>query len=91
MAEIPITVNGVEQIVTKFGRLQGVRFLRPPMQRAVIRLQSFMAKYPPKPPKSKYRRTGTLGRRWATKIDESAGGLVGKVGNNTEYAPLVQS
>lgn len=38
-----------------------------------------------------YRRTGTLGRRWTSKIDESGSSLVGVVGNNTEYAPWVQS
>ena len=36
-------------------------------------------------------RTGTLGRRWTTRITRSAGGLTDKVGNNTKYAPWVQS
>jgi hypothetical protein len=91
MAEIVITVNGVDRLVTKFGRLQGVKFFRDPMQRSIYRLQRYMARYPSPPPKSKYRRTGTLGRRWTTRIDETTGGIVGKVGNNTKYAPLVQS
>lgn len=36
-----------------------------------------------------YRRTGTLGRRWATKIESSSTNLVGTVGNNTSYGPYV--
>lgn len=91
MAEIVVTVNGVERIVAKMGKLQGVGFLRPPIQRSMIRLQRYMANYPPAPPNSKYRRTGTLGRRWTTQVVEAGGGLTGKVGNNTRYAPLVQS
>lgn len=36
-------------------------------------------------------RTGTLGRRWLTDIDQTVNGLIGKIGNNTEYGPWVQS
>lgn len=35
--------------------------------------------------------TGTLGKRWTTRITRSQGGLTGKIGNNTAYAPWVQS
>lgn len=35
-----------------------------------------------------YRRTGTLGRKWTTSV--SPDGRVGKVGNNTPYARVVQ-
>ena len=37
-------------------------------------------------------RTGTLGRRWTSKIEEKAGGgsLVGEWGNVTRYGPYVQ-
>ena len=37
-----------------------------------------------------YVRTGTLGRRWTTRVRGSADGVEGTVGNNTEYAPFVQ-
>jgi hypothetical protein len=40
---------------------------------------------------SSYRRTGTLGRRWTKKVTTSAEGILGVVGNNTVYAPWVQS
>jgi hypothetical protein len=38
-----------------------------------------------------YRRTGTLGRRWTTKVSGSGGDIVGEVGNVTVYGPFVQS
>ncbi len=60
------------------------------MRRAVLRLQRDMADYPPKPKNSSYRRTGTLGRKWTTKVTKTHEGLTGKVGNNTYYAPYVQ-
>lgn len=40
---------------------------------------------------SSYRRTGTLGRRWTKKVRNTGDGVVGVVGNNTKYAPWVQS
>lgn len=36
-------------------------------------------------------RTGTLGRRWTTKVTSNAKGLIGKIGNNTKYGPFAQS
>ena len=38
-----------------------------------------------------YVRTGTLGRRWTTNVAASLDGLVGTIGNNTDYGPFVQS
>lgn len=38
-----------------------------------------------------YRRTGTYGRRWTTRVTTEAGGLQGKVGNNVAYGPYVGS
>jgi hypothetical protein len=92
MAEVIITVRGVEQLIAKMGKLRGVGFMQAPMQRSMFRLQRYMARYPSPPPQSKYRRTGTLGRRWTTRVDQAGGNaLIGKIGNNTVYAPLVQS
>ena len=47
---------------------------------------SRLATYPPQRPNSRYRRTGTLGRRWTMRQQ----GLQVTVGNNTPYAPEVQ-
>lgn len=38
-----------------------------------------------------YRRTGTLGRRWTTKVSVTASDIRGEVGNATVYGPFVQS
>lgn len=86
-----IVIIGADRVIAKLGRVKGIDKLRPPMVRAVARLQTDIAVYPPEPRGSSYIRTGTLGRKWTTRVDQSAGEISGRVGNNTEYAPLVQS
>lgn len=86
-----IEIYGVTELIETLGMAEGVSVLRPPMQRAVARLHTAMAHYPPQRAGSTYRRTGTLGRRWTTRVIERGDGLEGKVGNNTVYGPFVQS
>lgn len=50
------------------------------------RAVNFVARVP-----QDYKRTGTYGKRWTTRINKSGNGLVGKVGNNVRYAPFVGS
>jgi hypothetical protein len=38
-----------------------------------------------------YVRSGTLGRKWVTKVKNTTGGVQGEIGNNAEYARYVQS
>lgn len=65
--------------------------LQGPLDRGAFRIEAAMKVYPAQRSGSTYRRTGTLGRRWTTRRI-SAPGMVGReVGNNTEYAPFVQS
>ena len=45
-----------------------------------------IAKYPPKPPQSTYRRTGRLGRSWKTQVYAKKA----LVGTSIKYAPYVQ-
>lgn len=53
--------------------------------------QGRLMKYPPKPPQSTYRRTGTLGRRWTVAGPMKKGNdLEVQVGNKTTYGPYVQ-
>lgn len=94
---IQVKTKGVKQLEAKLTVLQAKlstdqpgSALRQAMQRSVYRLQIGMATYPTRTSKW-YRRTGTLGRRWTTKIDTGGGRMVGRVGNNTAYAPFVQS
>ena len=91
MSNLTITITGIDKLNAKLGKVQGVKVLRPPMQRSVYRLQARLAQYPAARANSRYRRTGTLGRRWVVRIIDYPNGLEGKVGNNVEYAPLVQS
>lgn len=86
-----IEIKGVAELIKELGLFAALDKLEPPMRRAVYRLQAAMQDYPPAPSASRYIRTGTLGRRWTTKIERSADGLVGTVGNNTAYGPWVQS
>lgn len=91
MSQVSITITGIDALTRKLGKVEGMRILEAPMQRSVFRLQARMAQYPAQRPNSTYRRTGTLGRRWTSKIERSVNELRGKVGNNTIYAPFVQS
>ena len=91
MSNVTIQIKGIDELIRKLGRAEGMKHLRAPMQRAVYRLQARMAQYPAQRTNSSYRRTGTLGRKWTSKIEQGNGIIRGKVGNNTEYAPLVQS
>ncbi len=91
MSDVSIQIKGIDELIRKLGKAEGMKHLRPPMQRSVYRLQGRVAQYPAQRPNSTYRRTGTLGRKWTSKIEQSSTSITGKVGNNTEYAPLVQS
>ena len=42
-------------------------------------------------PRGGYRRTGTLGRKWTSKVRRLPNGLQGVLGNNTGYATYVQA
>ncbi len=88
---LTIKIDGIDKLLSKLGKVEGLNYLRPVMQRSVYRIQARMAQYPAQRVNSTYRRTGTLGRKWASKVDQAGNGLRGRVGNNTEYAPLVQS
>lgn len=85
-----IEIKGVSELTKKLGRMASVDVLRPAMNRSVERLRRDMAVYPSQPALANYKRTGTLGRKWATRVTTNNRGMVGTVGNNTPYAPYVQ-
>ena len=107
MSDLTISIRGVDRLMTKLGRVQGTRVLLPPTQRAVFRLQRYMAKYPPqRNPRTRYVRgrgwadkdgrvrhftSEHLGKRWTTKVESTRDRVQGTVGNNASYGPLVQS
>jgi hypothetical protein len=61
-----------------------------PLDRGAFRVEAGMKVYPAPPSGSTYRRTGTLGRRWTTRPIRTTTEVGREIGNNTEYAPLVQ-
>lgn len=107
MADLTISIQGVDRLIAKLGKVQGMQVLLPPTQRAAFRLQRYMAKYPAqRNPKTRYVRgrgwadasgkvrhftSEHLGKRWTTKVESTGDGVQGKVGNNASYAPYVQS
>lgn len=87
-----IKIEGIEKLMNKLKDLEKVYdIIEPPMERSVMILQNALAKYPAQRPGSTYRRTGTLGRSWTTRVNREGGRLVGRVGTNVIYAPFVQS
>jgi hypothetical protein len=86
-----ISISGLEHLYKKLGTVSSAKILEPPMWRAVYRLQRPLQVYPPKPAHSTYKRTGTYGKRWLAKVKVAANGVVGTVGTNVPYAPLVGS
>lgn len=88
---ITVSITGLDDALRRLERAAGDEALRRGMVRAVERLRNRMADYPQQRRGSSYRRTGTLGRRWVTRVEGASGGVRGRVGNNTIYGPLVQS
>lgn len=86
-----IEIQGINKLMRKLGKAAANKVLEKPMNRALLRIQRDMQEYPPQPASSRYRRTGTLGRRWTKRIFKNASGLLGRVGNTTRYGPWVQS
>ena len=69
--------------------LQSPHFLEPVFDRAGARLVSRLHIYPPPPPNSTYRRTGTYARRWTFEPRRTLFSVGVEVGNITEYGPYV--
>jgi hypothetical protein len=90
MSEYKIELIGDEEIAALLEVLSKPYFLQPAFNRIGARLRTEMAKYPPPPPDSKYRRTGKLGRSWAHEVKSSLFAMEAIIGNNTPYAPDVQ-
>lgn len=103
---LSISITGIDALYKKLNRAKGIEILEVPMQESVLKLQADMKEYPSpialrtwvradgtagESVGQAYRRTGTLGRRWTKRVERSATGLTGRVGNNTSYAPFVQS
>jgi len=82
---IKVESKQVEGLIDRGMKMQG---LRAGLAAAGAHVLSKLATYPPAPPQSTYRRTGTLGRRWVMRGTRN--GFSVEIGNNTPYAPRVQ-
>ena len=89
---IKISVEGYDDAVKQLRQAPRIlsKHLRRAMDRSVKMLQWEVQRYPPPPPASSYRRTGTLGRKWVSKVDAKIGNVQGILENPVHYAPLVQ-
>ena len=92
MAEsVTITVEGLDALLKRFGTANKVvnAEIEKAMKKSVLYLQSKVAVYPPPPPTSTYRRTGTLGRSITSEVRGSRAEIEGVVGTNIPYARYV--
>jgi len=88
-----VEIHGLAELNERLGAATAAETLIQPMQRALYDMQNRMSLYPEPPAESIYRRTLTLGREWTAavpEIDAHSGGVTGRVGTVTDYAPWVQ-
>lgn len=92
MIEMQIKVEGLDKVREAFAKAPGVldRHLRRAMDASIKTVQRPAQEYPPPPAGSTYVRTGTLGRRWSSRVESIAGGVRGTLENPTPYGPFVQ-
>lgn len=85
-----VIVHGEERVLEIIGILEKPTWMGPALQRTGARLVAVLKAYPPPLPDQRYRRTGTLGRRWTHTTQASLFKARAIIGNNTSYAPDVQ-
>lgn len=90
MAEVSIEIRGMDELYRRLGK-DLFDLIEPVIATGAIRVERRMKEYPPARSGQRYRRTGTLGRRWTHRIVRSPSGVTAEIGNNTRYAPWVQS
>lgn len=89
MANVTITLNGLDDVLKKLDSKRMWDAAERGMAKGMLYVHSTVPAYPPPPPNSTYRRTGTLGREITTKTERSAGNIQGIIGSATEYSPAV--
>lgn len=85
---LKVETRGAEILATKYRAFDGKATLTRIANDYMARMQIDLNHYPPVPPKSTYKRTGTLGRGWLHRT-EGAQGVV-RLENVTPYATWVQ-
>lgn len=94
--EVRLEVEGAKELIRLLKQFPDVvkKEIRGVMDKGLLLMQADAADYPPPPPGSTYRRTGTLGRLWTSaqhRFSVKGDVLEGRVGNATPYGPYVQS
>jgi len=90
--DVVIEVQGLEALLRRFGASNKIvaQAIERAMKKATLHLQARIAVYPPPPPTSTYRRTGTLGRSITSEVKGVGTDEVwGIVGTAIPYAPAV--
>jgi len=90
MADIVIDIENEEQVLKVINSLSNPAYLAPAVNEIGATFATDLAKYPPPPENSTYRRTGNLGRSWTHVQKVDLFGFRSTIGNVREYAPLVQ-
>lgn len=88
MSEITVEIDAtaaLEMLRTMPDRID--RAMRGAMTDSTILLMREMKAYPPPPPNSSYKRTGTLGRSWSRRVEGRGMEVTGTVGSNGNMAP----
>lgn len=91
-----IQIQGLSEVLAKWDKAPQVieKHLGDAAEALLLGIAKDLAQYPPIPPQSTYRRTGTLGKTWtAARPDITASGakFEGSIGNSTPYGPWVQA
>jgi len=92
--QIDYQIKGLDKLDKKLKHLQGKEIkdaLHKTTDKAVKYVHSQVPEYPPPPPASTYRRTGTLGRQINTAVKEVGSEIYGVIGSPTKYSPGVIS
>jgi len=90
-------IEGLNELMEAFANFPAIAAgeVSKAVEKALMLLQGAAADYPPEPPGSTYRRTGTLGRLWTSakrvvEQERSGAFVVGRVDNAAPYGPYVQ-
>jgi hypothetical protein len=89
--KVTVNLSGSQAVIKRIDELKSDKLLDAGLKRGAIYLKSEVAKYPPKPPQSTYRRKGASGglaSGW--QVDSEVKNNTAILGNNIPYATYVQ-
>lgn len=86
---LEVTITGLDELIDVFGSADATSVTRGAMEEAMYAVWAAVPRYPPPPPDSTYRRTGSLGRSTNTDVRAVGSDVVGMIGNPMVYAPFV--